>query len=77
MLGLTWKTQNIKVKMKMRQPLKKNPNKKEKEKEIMKMLTKTMAIHELSAKKFFEVILKKNGNLAFLNTSNFGSNYGG
>jgi hypothetical protein len=30
-----------------------------------------MATHELLAKNVFEVNLKKNGNLAFLDTSNF------
>jgi hypothetical protein len=53
-----------------------NPNNKEKEKKIMKMLTKAVATHELFAKNFFEVHLRKNGNLAFPNTSNFGSNCG-
>jgi hypothetical protein len=34
------------------------------------MLMEAMATHELLAKFFFEVHLKKNGNLAFSDTSN-------
>ncbi len=40
------------------------------------MLTKVLATHELLAKNFFEVHLKKNGNLAFLDTLDFGWNCG-
>jgi hypothetical protein len=35
-----------------------------------------MATHELLSKNFFEVHLKKNGNLASPNTSNFGLDCG-
>jgi len=52
------------------------PNKKEKEKMIKKMLTKVTTIHELLAKNFFDVCLKTNGNLAFLDTLDFGLDCG-
>ncbi len=52
-----------------------NLTKKTKEKRF-KMLTEAMATHELLAKNFFKFHLKKNGNFAFLDTSNFGSNFG-
>jgi hypothetical protein len=48
------------------------PSKKVKESRIKKMLTKALATHELLVKNFFEVHLKKNGNLAFLDTLDFG-----
>jgi hypothetical protein len=35
-----------------------------------------MATHELLAKNFFDIHLRTNGNLAFLDTLDFGSNYG-
>jgi hypothetical protein len=38
------------------------------------MLTKTMTIHKLLAKNFFEVNLEKNNNVVFSNTSMFKSN---
>ncbi len=47
-----------------------NLNKKPKEEKIKKMLMEAIAPHELLANSFFEVHLKKNGNLAFPNTSN-------
>ncbi len=53
-----------------------NLSKKTKEERFKKMLTKAMAIHELLAKNFFEFHLKKIGNLAFLDTLDFGSNCG-
>jgi len=53
-----------------------NPSKKILKKKIKKMLMEAMATHELLAKKFFEVHLKKNGNLAFLDTSNSRPDYG-
>jgi hypothetical protein len=53
-----------------------NPSKKTKEKRIKKMLTEVMATHELLAKNFFEIHLRKNGNLAFLDTLDFGSDCG-
>jgi hypothetical protein len=40
------------------------------------MLTEVMATHELLAKNFFEIHLRKNVNLAFLDTLDFGSDYG-
>ncbi len=51
-------------------------SKKTKEERFKKMLTKVMATHELLAKKIFEFHLKKNGNFAFSDTSDFGSNCG-
>ncbi len=53
-----------------------NPSKKEKEERIMKMLTEVMATHEFLAKNFFEIYLKKNDNLAFLDTSDSRLDYG-
>jgi hypothetical protein len=53
-----------------------NPSKKAKEERIKKTLMDVMAIHKLLTKNFFEGHLRKNGNLAFPNTSNFGSNSG-
>jgi hypothetical protein len=40
------------------------------------MLMEVMAIHELLAKNFFEVHLKKNGNFVFPDTSNSKLDYG-
>jgi hypothetical protein len=40
------------------------------------MLIEAMATHELLAENFFEFHLKKDGNLAFLDTLDFGSNCG-
>ncbi len=40
------------------------------------MLTKAMRIHELLAKNLFNVHLKTNDNLAFLDTLDFGSHCG-
>ncbi len=53
-----------------------NPSKKAKEERIMKMLTEVMATHEFLAKNFFEIYLKKNDNLAFLDTSDSRLDYG-
>jgi hypothetical protein len=53
-----------------------NPSKKVKEKRTKKMLMEVMATHELLVKIFFEIHLRKNGNLAFLDTSDFGSDCG-
>jgi len=44
-----------------------NPSNKTKEERIKNMLTEVMATHELFAKNFFEIHLRKNGNVAFLN----------
>jgi hypothetical protein len=40
------------------------------------MLTEAMATHELLAKILFDIHLRTNGNLAFLDTLDFGSNCG-
>jgi hypothetical protein len=40
------------------------------------MLTEVMATHEFLAKNFFEIYLKKNDNLAFLDTSDSRLDYG-
>jgi hypothetical protein len=53
-----------------------NINKKEKEKRIKKMLMEAMATCELLSKNFFDVHLRTNGNLAFLDTLDFRSNCG-
>jgi hypothetical protein len=45
-----------------------NPSKKTKEKRIKKMLMEAMATHELLTKNFFEIYLRKNGNLVFSDT---------
>jgi hypothetical protein len=39
------------------------------------MLIKTMATHEASEKNFFESNLKKNKNIAFPNTFDFGQDH--
>jgi hypothetical protein len=49
---------------------------KAKEERIKKMLMEAMATHELLTKNFLEIYLKKIGNLAFLDTLDFESNYG-
>ncbi len=45
-----------------------NPSKKEKKERIKKMLTQPLATHELLTKNFFEIHLKTNDNLGFLDT---------
>jgi hypothetical protein len=40
------------------------------------MLTEVMATHEPLAKNFFQILLRKNANLAFVDTSDFGSDCG-
>ncbi len=42
-----------------------NPNKKYKKKKLKMMLIKVMTTHELLAKKFFEVNLRKNNYVVF------------
>jgi hypothetical protein len=49
-----------------------NPNKKTKENKIKRMLIKAMATHEALDKNFFESNLKKNINIAFPYTFDFG-----
>jgi hypothetical protein len=56
--------------------IEKNPNKQAKEERIKKMLREVMATHELLAKNFFDVCLKKNGNLVFVDTLDFGLDCG-
>jgi hypothetical protein len=56
--------------------IEKNPNKKAKEERIKKILPNAMTIHELLAKSFFEIHLRKNGNLGFPNTLDFGLDCG-
>jgi hypothetical protein len=51
-----------------------NPSKKGKKKRIKKMLKKTMTIHKLLAKTKIEIILEKNNNVVFSDTSKFRSN---
>ncbi len=53
-----------------------NLGRKTKEEMFKKMLIEAMASHRFLAKNFFEFHLKKYGNLAFLDISNFGSNCG-
>jgi hypothetical protein len=53
-----------------------NPSKKAKENRIKKMLMEVMATHQLLAKNFIEIYLRKNGNLAFSNTLDYRSNCG-
>jgi hypothetical protein len=45
-----------------------NPSKKAKEERIKKMLMEVMVTHELLAKNFFEIYLRKKGNLTFSDT---------
>jgi hypothetical protein len=53
-----------------------NPNKKAKEERMNKMLMEAMVTHKILTTIFFEVHLKKNDNLAFSKTSNFGLDCG-
>jgi len=72
---MTWKTLNIEVKMKiMCDKHGKNPSKKTKKEKIQRSLIVTMATHDALAKNFIESNLKKkNNNIAFPNTYDFGS----